>query len=78
MFGEAKLTENAAKGSFRYISYVIGFDSSSTFPLSNDTWFVKNVNFAVNNSSSVHVDKRKKDIVVLGKDPYDELDNTAM
>ena len=37
MFGEVKLTENAAKGNFRYISYVIGFDSSSTFPLSNGT-----------------------------------------
>lgn len=78
MFGEAKLTENAAKGNFRYISYVIGFDSSSTFPLSNGTWFVKNVNFAVNNSSSVHVDNRKKDMVVLGKDPTGELDNIAM
>lgn len=55
-----------------------GFDSSSTFPLSNGTWFVKNVNFAVNNSSSVHVNNRKKDMVVLGKDPTDELDNTAM
>ena len=59
-----------------YSGYGIGFDrrSSFSFPVGG---FGQNVLiFGVDMSSSVHIDNKKKDILVLGKGPTQGLEHT--
>ena len=59
-----------------YSGYGIGFDrrSSFSFPVGG---FGQNVLiFGVDMSSSVHIDNKKKDILVLGKAPTQGLEHT--
>ena len=47
--------------------------------MSDGSRFNENVKiFAVDNSSSAHVDNRKKDILIFGKGPTDGLDYTTL
>ena len=51
-----------------------GFDRSFSFPGGG---FGQNViNFGVDMSSSVYVDNKKRDILILAKDPTQELEHT--
>ena len=73
-----KLTKNADLDKFKYSSNGVGFDSRSQF-LWTDGSVEKNVIiFGVDNSSSVHVDHRNKNIVVLGEGPTQGLDNATI
>ena len=66
LFGAIKLTKNSDLDKYRYIGYGIGFDVCSKFPLSNGEWSKNLVIFGLDNSSSVHTDK--KDILVQQND----------
>ena len=75
----SELTEKAKKRKYKYSGYRIGFDGSGTFSLSNSSGFCRNVIiFGADMSSSVHVDNKKKDILILGKVPTQELDDTIL
>ena len=78
MFGSLKLTKNANPDKYKYNGYGIGFDSRSEFSLSDGSMGKNIINFGVDTSSSVHIDKKKKDILVLGKDPTQRLDDTTL
>ena len=78
MFGGVKLTENADPDKYFYSGYRIGFDSCSLFPYSNFNWDEKVVDFGVDNSSSVHIDIKKKDILILGEVSTQRLDDTMI
>ena len=70
-----KLTSNADPDEYgKRGGYGIGFDACSRFSLSNSEW-IKNVIFGVDNSLSAHTDNSKIDILVLGEDKIDDLDN---
>ena len=56
LFGSVKLTKNADPDKYKYSHYSIRFDSRSEL-------LFKNV------SSSVHVDNKNKDILILGEGP---------
>ena len=56
LFGSVKLTKNADSDKYKYSDYSIRFDSRSEL-------LFKNV------SSSVHVDNKNKDILILGEGP---------
>ena len=59
--------------------YDIGFDAHRSFSLSDDSGFGKTVIiFGADMSSSLHIDNKKKDILILGKDPKDGLDDTTL
>ena len=61
LFDVVQLTRNADRNKYSYYRYM-GFDTHGTFSLSDSSGFVKNVIvFGVDNSFSVHADKRKKD-----------------
>ena len=69
LFGFVKLTKNADPDKYKYSSYGIGFDSRSEF-LFTDGSFGKNIIiFGADMSSSVHVDNKKKDILILSERP---------
>ena len=79
LVGGVKLTTNADPDQHKYSAYSIGFDASGSFPLSNGSGFGKNViTFAADMSSSVYIDCKKKDILILGKNPTQWLVNTTM
>ena len=77
MFGVVKLIRNADTDKYKYSGYGTGFDRCETFSIANG--FGKNVTvFGVDMSSSVHVDNKKKDLLILGEAPTQELDDTTL
>ena len=73
-----KLTKNADLDKYKYIGYGIGFDSRSEFSLPDGSYGKNVIIFGADMSSSVHVDKKGKDILVLGKGPTQGLDDTTL
>ena len=59
--------------------YGIGFDVRSYLSLSSWSGLGKNIIiFVFDNSYSVHADYRKKDVLILGKEPTDILNDTTI
>ena len=72
LFGAVSLTKNADIDKYKYSGYGIGFDRGSVYSVGNG--FGRNVIiFGVDMSSSVHVDNKGKDILILGKGPTQGL-----
>ena len=79
MLGGVKLIKNVDFGKYIYSGCGIGFDAHGSFLLFDGSGFGKNVIiFGANMASSGHVDSRKKDIIMLGKDPTQGLGNTTL
>ena len=73
LFGAVSITKIADIDKNKYSGYGIGFDRSSAYLLPDGS-FVRNVViFGVDMSSSVHVDNKGKDILILGKGPTQGL-----
>ena len=66
MLADVKLTKDGDPDKNYYQGNGIGFDSRSLFSFSNFNW-VKNVTLRADNSSSVHIDNKRKEILVIGK-----------
>ena len=64
LFGTVKLTKNNDPDKHGYSGYGIESDARSQFSL-NGEWSKNLVTFGVDNSLSLHTDKRRKDILVL-------------
>ena len=67
MFGTVKLTKNTDPYKYEYSCYDIGFDARSQFSLPGGTWSKNVIIFGVDNSSFVHVDNKKKNILAHGE-----------
>ena len=77
-FGSVKLTQNADPDKYKYTGYGIGFDSRSEF-LFTDRSIGKTVTtFGADMSSSVHIDNKNKDFLILGEGLTKGLDDTAL
>ena len=73
LFGAVKVTKNADIDNYKYSEYGIGFDSRGTF-LFHDGSFAQNIIiFGADMSSSVHVNNKKKYIIILGEGPTQGL-----
>ena len=73
LFGAVKLTKNADFDKYKYSGYII------IFLLSDDSRFSKNViKFGADTSPSRRVCNRKKDILILGKGPVQDVDDTTL
>ena len=75
VFGAVKLTKHADVDQYKYSGYDIRFERKGFFshPSRGDG---KNlIIFAVDMSSSTKIDNRKKDILILGKGPTQELEH---
>ena len=73
-----ELTKNVHAHKYPYSGYVIGFNALLQFPLPSGERGKNIVIFGLDNSLSVHVDNRKKDILSLGERPPDGLDDTTI
>ena len=78
LFGSVKLTKNAGSDKYKYSVYGIGFDSRSKISFTNESMRKNDIIFGVGMSSSVHIDNKKKDNLVLGEGPTQELDDTIL
>ena len=78
LFGAVKFTKNAVPDKYSYSRYSIGFDSRSHFLYRGFHWGKNFVFFGVDNSSWAHTDNKKKDMIVLGEGPPQELDGTTI
>ena len=81
LLGAVKLVKNVDIDKYKYSGYgiVIRFDTRGSFSLSSGSGFDKNgIIFWADMSSSVHVNNKKKDILILWKGTTDRLDDTTM
>ena len=77
LFGAVILTEHVYIDQYKYSAYGIGLDRKGEFSFVNG--FGRNCTiFRVDTSSSVHINNKKKDILILGKGPTQGLDGTTL
>ena len=69
LFGAVTLTKNADIDKYGYSGYGIGFDRRSSFLFPGGGFGQNVLIFGADVSSSIHIDNKKKDILVLGKGP---------
>ena len=67
LFGAFSITKNADIDKNKYSGYGIGFDRTRIYLLPNGSFGRNVVIFGVDTNSSVHVDNKGKDILILGK-----------
>ena len=78
LFGSVKLTKNADPDKYRYSGYDIRFDSPSVFSFTDGSMERNFIIFGADMSSSVHIDNRGKDTLILGEEPTQGLDYTTL
>ena len=76
LFGAVRLTKNADIDKYGYSGYGIGFDRRGSFSFPDGKFGSNVIIFGVDMSSSVHVNNKKKDILILGKGPTQGLEHT--
>ena len=77
MLGAVTLTRNVDLDKYSYSGYSFEFDSHSLFSSPNFDWCKNAIIFGVDNSSSVDIDNKKKDILVLCEAPTQGLKDTT-
>ena len=70
------MTKNADTDNYEYSGYGIGFDRRSSLSFPGGGFGQNVIIFGVDMSSSVHVDNKKKDILILGRGPMQGLEHT--
>ena len=76
-FGAIRLVKNADIDKYKYLGYAIRFDARGTFLFSYGSFAQNVIIFGADMSSSVHVNNKTKDILVLGEGLTQELDDTT-
>ena len=78
LFGSVKLTKNSDLDKYKYSDYGIGFDSRSEFWLPDGSIGKNVIIFEADMSSSVHIDNKGNNILILGKGPTQGSNNTTL
>ena len=78
MFGAVSLTKNDDPDKYYYSRYVFCTGFSFIFSFSNCDWGKNFAIFGIDNSSSVHIDDKKKIKLVLGGGPTHSLDDATI
>ena len=73
IFGAVSLAKNANIDKYKYSGYGIGFDRGGVYLLPSGNFGRNVIISGVDMSSSVHVDNKGKDILILGKGPTQGL-----
>ena len=76
LFGAVTLAENVDIDKYGYSGYGIEFDRRSSFSFPDGRFGQNIIMFGVDMSSSVHIDNKKKDILILGEEPTQGLEHT--
>ena len=78
LFGAVSLTENADIDKYKYSGYGIGFDRHGEFSFGTREFGRNCIIFGADLSSSLHDDNKKNNILVLGKDFIQGLNDTTI
>ena len=78
LFGSVKRTKNADPGKYNYSGYGIGFDSRSEFLFTDGSMGKNVIIFGTDMNSSVDIDNKGKDILILGEGPTQGLDDITL
>ena len=78
LIGAIRLVKCADVDKYKYLGYAIGFDARGTFLFSDGSFAQNVIIFGADMSSSVHVNNKTKDILVLGEGLTQELDDTTL
>ena len=76
LFGAITLTKNTDIEKYKYFGYGLGFDKRSSFSFPSGVFGQNVLIFGADMSSSIHIDNKKKDILVLGRGPTQGLEST--
>ena len=76
LFRDVKLTKNTDSDKYSHSGYGIGFDTRREYFLPDGSVRKNNIIFGVDMSSSVHIDNKGKDILILRKGPTQGLNLT--
>ena len=76
LFGAFTLTENADIEKYKYSGYGIGFDRRSSFSFPSGEFGQNALIFGADMSTSIHIDNKKKDLLVTGRRPTQGLKST--
>ena len=77
LLGAVKLPKHPDIDGYKYSGYCIGFDRKGKFSVGNG--FDRNfIIFGVDMSSSIHVDNKKKDILIIGEGITQGLDGATL
>ena len=77
-FGAGKLTKNDDSDKYKYSGYGIRFDSRGTFSHPSGGFGKNVIIFGADMSSSIHVNNKTKNILVLGEGFTEGLDNNTL
>ena len=77
-FQSVKLIKNVDPDKYVYTSYGIGFNLRSEFSLPDGNMRENAIIFGADMSSSVHIDNKGKDILLLDKGPTQGLEDTTL
>ena len=78
LFGSATLNKNTDLDKFKFTDYDIEFDSRLKFLFTDGSYRKKGTVFGANMSSSVHVDNKGNDTLILGEGPIQGLDDRTL
>ena len=76
LFGAVTLTKNAGIEKYKYSGFGIGFHRRSSFSFPGGGFGQKVLIFGVDMSSTVNINNKGKNILVLGKRPTQGLEST--
>ena len=76
LFGAVSLTKNADIEKCKYSGYGIAFDRTSSFSFTGGGFGQNALIFGADMSTSIHIDNKGKDILVLGRGPTQGLEST--
>ena len=78
LFGSVKLTMNTDLDKYKYSGYSIWFDSRWELSFIGENMGENVIIFRADMSPSVHIDNKNKDILILSKEPIQEVDDTTL
>ena len=78
MFGAFRITKNTHFDKCKYSWYGTGFDGRGVFTHPTGSFGNNEITFGVDMSSSVHIDNKGKDVLILGKGPTQGLDENSL
>ena len=78
LFGAVALTKNADIDNYKYSGYGIGFDRRSSFSFPSGGFGQNVIIFGADMNSSIHIDNKGKDILILGLGPTQGLGENSL
>ena len=78
LFGSLELTESTDPNKYKYSGYGLEFNSRSKVSFTDGSMGKNVIIFGADMSSSVHIDNKNKDVLILGEEPTQGLEDNIL